>query len=344
MTHQHSFFHRPRLWGILCGLTLAVAQFFSPAGVGTAQAAPTCTNSGQTVTCTYPFTGAPETWTVPAGVTQATFDLYGAQGAGGNGGRGGRVTATLAVTPGAIYQIRVGGRGNPFNGRGASDVRNSTFTLNDCVLVAGAGGDIGAPNTAGGAGGYPSGGSGNSAAVGGGGGGTQTGGGAGGFGFTGTGSAGSLGQGGAGTGSNLIGGSGGGGYYGGGAGGSAPMEDGSSGGGGGGSSYASPAATSVSYQNGVRTGGGLISITYLDPVAPSVTIDQAAGQADPTTSNPVLFTASFSEAVTDFTATDVTLSGTADLSGATITLSGGPSTYAISVNGLAGVGCFNQHR
>ncbi len=94
----------------------------------------------------------------------------------------------------------------------------------------------------------------------------------------------------------------------------------------------------MSYQNGVRTGHGLISITYLDPVAPSVTIDQAAGQADPTTSNPVLFTVAFSEAVTDFTVADVTLSGTADLSGATITLSGGPSTYAISVAGLAGSG------
>ncbi|MEZ4734459.1 MAG: hypothetical protein R3E79_45795 [Caldilineaceae bacterium] len=34
----------------------------------------------------------------------------------------------------------------------------------------------------------------------------------------------------------------------------------------------------------------------------------------------------------------MTLSGTADLSGATITLSGGPSTYAISVDGLAGNG------
>ncbi|MCE7985038.1 MAG: hypothetical protein DYG89_28015 [Caldilinea sp. CFX5] len=71
---------------------------------------------------------------------------------------------------------------------------------------------------------------------------------------------------------------------------------------------------------------------------PSVTINQAAGQADPTSSNPVLFSATFSEPVTGFTETDVTLSGTANLAGVSITVSGGPSDYTISVNGLAGSG------
>lgn len=67
--------------------------------------------NGATQSCTVTFSasGAPETWTVPAGVTSATFDLYGAQGGKGSyGGLGGRVTATLAVTPGASYQVRVG--------------------------------------------------------------------------------------------------------------------------------------------------------------------------------------------------------------------------------------------
>lgn len=41
MIRQRTFFNRPRLWGLLCGLTLAVAQFFSPASLGTAQAATT---------------------------------------------------------------------------------------------------------------------------------------------------------------------------------------------------------------------------------------------------------------------------------------------------------------
>ena len=96
-------------------MTLAVAQLFTPAGVGTAHAATTnCTPNGLTQNCTitFAFSGAAETWTVPPGVTQATFDLYGAQGTRAGvdaGGKGGRVTATLNVTPGTAYQILVGG-------------------------------------------------------------------------------------------------------------------------------------------------------------------------------------------------------------------------------------------
>ena len=61
------------------------------------------------------YTGAPQTWTVPAGVHEATFELD-----GGTGGRsysnalpsaGARVVATIAVTPGETLQIRVGGDG-----------------------------------------------------------------------------------------------------------------------------------------------------------------------------------------------------------------------------------------
>ncbi|MFN8491594.1 MAG: hypothetical protein U0350_28610 [Caldilineaceae bacterium] len=130
-TQFHFFrnlFRRPRLAGLLCGASLAVAQFFSPAGVGTAQAAtPTCTANGGTQNCTitFAYTGAAETWTVPAGVTQATFDLYGAQGGagGGNqsvrpgsGGLGGEAKATLSVTAGATYQINVGGAGGAGTG------------------------------------------------------------------------------------------------------------------------------------------------------------------------------------------------------------------------------------
>ena len=169
MTNQRQFFQRPRLWGLLCGLTLAAAQFFSPAGVGIAQAATTtCTPNGATQNCTVTFSasGAPETWTVPAGVTSATFDLYGAQG--GGGGLGGRVTATLAVTPGASYQVRVGvwgysiplprgynGGGAAVNryGGGAADVRSGAFGLADRLLVAGGGGGGGFNNGGGGSGG-----------------------------------------------------------------------------------------------------------------------------------------------------------------------------------------------
>jgi hypothetical protein len=65
---------------------------------------------------------------------------------------------------------------------------------------------------------------------------------------------------------------------------------------------------------------------------PSVTVNQAAAQADPTATSPVNFTAVFSEAVTDFTSADVTVSpGTA-----TVVVSGSGPTYNLAVSGLAG--------
>ena len=42
-----------------------------------------------------------------------------------------------------------------------------------------------------------------------------------------------------------------------------------------------------------------------------MTINQAAGQADPTNASPILFTVVFSESVTGFTDRDVTFAGTA---------------------------------
>ena len=282
MTNQQRFFTRPRLWALLCGLTLAVAQFFTGMGMGTAQAATTtCTPNGLTQDCTvtFDFTGAAETWTVPAGVTSATFDLYGARG-GIGGGLGGRVTATLNVTPGATYQILVGGLGDAFhngfnggalgqsarNGGGASDVRSGAFGLADRMLVAGGGGGGNGTAGLGGAGGHPTGGNGaDGLFAGGGGGGTQTAGGAGGTGDPGNGNPGTLGQGGSGY------GGGGGGYYGGGGGG---FQQSSGATGGGGSSFGPSGAT---FQNGVRAGDGLVTISYSQA-------DTSAPVANPTQS------------------------------------------------------------
>lgn len=75
---------------------------------------------------------------------------------------------------------------------------------------------------------------------------------------------------------------------------------------------------------------------YLCP--PTVTIDQATGQADPTLSNPLLFTVGFNRAVSGFTAADVTLSGTAAQTNATVSVSGGPIGYTVAVNGISGEG------
>src|SRR5213083_1476448 len=76
-----------------------------------------------------------------------------------------------------------------------------------------------------------------------------------------------------------------------------------------------------------------VSFTPPDTTPPSVTINQAAGQADPTSASPINFTAVFSEPVSGFTGTDVTISGTAGGT-KTVTVSGGPSTYTVAVSGM----------
>jgi Glycine rich protein len=162
------------------GLVLAASLLFA---VGSAHAAPTCITGATTTTCIFSYTGAAEAWVVPAGVTSAVFDLYGAQGGslapnpvedfpGGSGGKGGHVQATVALTPGATLNVRVGGKGTdglgstgPFTvaggfngggtnsatctgcaatlggaGGGSSDVRTSADALSDRLLVAGGGG------------------------------------------------------------------------------------------------------------------------------------------------------------------------------------------------------------
>jgi YD repeat-containing protein len=74
------------------------------------------------------------------------------------------------------------------------------------------------------------------------------------------------------------------------------------------------------------------TVTF-DTTAPTVAINQAAGQLDPTNAAPINFTVVFSEAVTGFTGADVTISGTAGGT-KTVTVSGGPSTYTVSVSGM----------
>ena len=82
-------------------------------------------------------------------------------------------------------------------------------------------------------------------------------------------------------------------------------------------------------------------VTYQPFAAPppTVTVEQAAGQPDPTITPSVNFTAVFSSAVADFTAADITLSGTAP--GATVALvtdTGDHKTYTVSVNGMTASG------
>jgi hypothetical protein len=79
-----------------------------------------------------------------------------------------------------------------------------------------------------------------------------------------------------------------------------------------------------------------ISIQTNDCTPPTVTINQAAAQADPTGSSPILFDVVFSEPVTGFTAADVALSGTAGATTAIVTGTG-PS-YEVAVSGMTANG------
>ena len=70
-----------------------------------------------------------------------------------------------------------------------------------------------------------------------------------------------------------------------------------------------------------------------DNVAPTVTINQAVGQADPTNTSPILYTVTFSEPVTGFITGDVTFAGTAG-GAKTGTVSGGPTIYTVTTTGM----------
>ena len=134
---------------------------------------------------TFNFTGAQQSFTVPAGVTAIVVEAAGGQGGagadnGGAGAWGGFVSARLTVTAGETLVINVGGQGTTavagsgvaaaggFNGGaagalifdggggggGASDVRQSGAALANRVVVAGGGGGGGGrDSTTGGPGG-----------------------------------------------------------------------------------------------------------------------------------------------------------------------------------------------
>ncbi len=227
----------------------------------------------QAAAAAFAYTGSEQSYTVPVGVYSIGLDASGGQGGanggggGAPGGLGGRVQTTLAVTPGEVLKIYVGGAGGTapggsggagyngggsgaaFNGGGGggTDIRRGGNASTDRIVVAGGGGGrTGAGGNGGGGGGltgapgtgtYP------------GGGGSQSAGGSGGSGV----GPGSFYQGGSG---NYSGG--GGGYYGGGGGSHAS----SSGGGGGGSSFVTATGTSgTTHTQGHQSGNGTLTIT-----------------------------------------------------------------------------------
>ncbi|HLF46512.1 MAG TPA: glycine-rich protein, partial [Chitinophagaceae bacterium] len=248
---------------------------------------------------TFVYTGAPQTYTVPACVYSLIVDVSGAEGGSivnvtADGGRGGRVQATISVTPGEILNIYVGEKPTSdaagFNGGaiagtaaggggGASDIRQGGNALANRVVVAsggGGGGTEGSSNSNDNDGGNGGGligvdglMNGQAAMSEAGKGGTQSAGGLGGSAmYTGgySGSPGTFGNGGDGAGPIRGGGGGGGGYYGGGGG----ASWGNAGAGaGGGSSYTIPSATGVLHTQGYQLGDGQIIITPIVSTGPA---------------------------------------------------------------------------
>ncbi|MFT5824219.1 MAG: hypothetical protein ACI8ZM_005485, partial [Crocinitomix sp.] len=242
------------------------------------------TNVSIAQTETFVFTGGMQTYTVPDGITLIEIETWGAQGGSAltiydeyaPGGFGGYAKGELAVIPGQVLNVYVGGAGGAYGsggfngggqagseygaaGGGGSDVRTGSYGLADRVIVAGGGGgcSFGIYSRFGGEGGGLIGGigafgAGNVAGTGG----TQVAGGAAGccYGVV---SAGSFGIGG-GTGFYRNAG-GGGGWYGGGSG------SGSSGGCGG-SSYIDGVSDGTT-SGGIRSGNGLVTIEVIcDPL------------------------------------------------------------------------------
>jgi hypothetical protein len=74
------------------------------------------------------------------------------------------------------------------------------------------------------------------------------------------------------------------------------------------------------------------TVNFTVDAGPSLTINQAMGQADPANSSPINFTVVFSETVNDFATGDVTLSGTAGAT--TAMVSGSGTTYNVAVSGM----------
>ena len=94
-------------------------------------------------------------------------------------------------------------------------------------------------------------------------------------------------------------------------------------------------ATDVS-GNGNTASTSTDNIVNYDVTRPTVTINQAVGQADPTGVSPIIFDVIFSESVSGFTGADVTLTGAAGAN--TAVVSGGGAVYSVAVSGMTGSG------
>lgn len=88
--------------------------------------------------------------------------------------------------------------------------------------------------------------------------------------------------------------------------------------------------------NGNTASTSIDNTVRFDAIAPSATIDQAAGQADPTDESTLTFTVRFSEPVTDFAADDVSFAGSTSPGTLAAQVTGSGADYTVTVTGMTG--------
>lgn len=98
------------------------------------------------------------------------------------------------------------------------------------------------------------------------------------------------------------------------------------------------AATDAAARSNMASTSSDNTVTFLnlDVIPPSVTVEQAAAQADPAITSSVNFSVMFSEPVSGFTAANVVLAGTAGAT--TAVVSGGPTSFTVAVSGMTSSG------
>ena len=89
--------------------------------------------------------------------------------------------------------------------------------------------------------------------------------------------------------------------------------------------------------NNQASTGGDNAVTY-DVTPPTVTINQDVSQSDPTAVSPILFDVAFSEAVTGFSAGDVSFAGSTTSGTLSAAVTGSGTTYQVSVSGMTSSG------
>ncbi len=106
------------------------------------------TSAGVSAQTTFSYTGALQTYTVPAGVSSIEIEVHGAQGgdAANGGGLGAIMIGTFAVTPGQVLDLLVGGQGviNVSSSNGGGSGGGGSFVVDQAtvtaMIVAGGGG------------------------------------------------------------------------------------------------------------------------------------------------------------------------------------------------------------